>query len=317
MFKRLFKPNPFVQFTPYRCFKSVHSSFGVLTSASLLSFSLERMCSRNDNSVQCAPLPNKNFSTENRFESVRKIGKNAFEGAEISLFQYKICPFCNKVKAVMDYLGVQYRTVEVNPLTKKEIKFSKDYQKVPVVLIGQDCLKDSHSIINSMVERIKMENLSKSDIFDDFVSENAIKWAKFADDKLAILLYPNITRSFGESLQAFSYIKKVDSFNSFEKYSNLMIGSFAMWMAQGKIKKKYGIKDERESLQKAISLWTNEIKGRQFLGQNEPNLGDLCIFGCLRAIEGLDAFDDIMRDNVELDKWYKRVVKVLEYEPII
>eukprot|EP00612_Vaucheria_litorea_P003690 CAMPEP_0171469240 /NCGR_PEP_ID=MMETSP0945-20130129/11169_1 /TAXON_ID=109269 /ORGANISM="Vaucheria litorea, Strain CCMP2940" /LENGTH=204 /DNA_ID=CAMNT_0011998351 /DNA_START=497 /DNA_END=1111 /DNA_ORIENTATION=+ len=159
-----------------------------------------------------------------------------------------------------------------------------------------------------------MENLSKSDIFDDFVSENAIKWAKFADDKLAILLYPNITRSFGESLQAFSYIKKVDSFNSFEKYSNLMIGSFAMWMAQGKIKKKYGIKDERESLQKAISLWTNEIKGRQFLGQNEPNLGDLCIFGCLRAIEGLDAFDDIMRDNVELDKWYKRVVKVLEYD---
>jgi Glutaredoxin len=54
--------------------------------------------------------------------------------ADIMVYQYKICPFCNKLKAVMDYLGVPYQTTEVNPLTKKEIKFSKDYKKVTTVL---------------------------------------------------------------------------------------------------------------------------------------------------------------------------------------
>jgi len=30
----------------------------------------------------------------------------------------------------MDYAGIAYRTVEVDPLFKEEIKFSKDYKKV-------------------------------------------------------------------------------------------------------------------------------------------------------------------------------------------
>jgi Glutaredoxin len=55
--------------------------------------------------------------------------------ADIMVYQYKICPFCNKLKAVMDYLGVPYQTTEVNPLTKKEIKFSNDYKKVLTAII--------------------------------------------------------------------------------------------------------------------------------------------------------------------------------------
>ncbi|CAN0539590.1 unnamed protein product, partial [Scytosiphon promiscuus] len=29
------------------------------------------------------------------------------------VYQYKICPFCNKLKAVMDYLGIPYKVTEV------------------------------------------------------------------------------------------------------------------------------------------------------------------------------------------------------------
>ena len=50
--------------------------------------------------------------------------------SDIMVYQYKICPFCNKLKAIMDYLGIPYSVTEVNPLTKKEIKFSQDYKKV-------------------------------------------------------------------------------------------------------------------------------------------------------------------------------------------
>ena len=50
----------------------------------------------------------------------------------VTLYQYQNCPFCGKVRAFLDYYGVDYTIVEVNPLWKKEISFSK-YRKVPFI----------------------------------------------------------------------------------------------------------------------------------------------------------------------------------------
>ena len=52
---------------------------------------------------------------------------------QITLYQYASCPFCNKVRAFLDYYGVDYTIVEVDPLFKEEIKFS-EYRKVPIVV---------------------------------------------------------------------------------------------------------------------------------------------------------------------------------------
>jgi hypothetical protein len=41
----------------------------------------------------------------------------------VTLYQYQICPFCNTAKAVLAYANVPYETVEVNPLTKAELKW--------------------------------------------------------------------------------------------------------------------------------------------------------------------------------------------------
>ena len=52
----------------------------------------------------------------------------------MTLYQYDVCPFCNKVKAALDFHGIPYDVVEVNPLTKSELKFS-EYKKVPVLVV--------------------------------------------------------------------------------------------------------------------------------------------------------------------------------------
>ena len=49
-----------------------------------------------------------------------------------TLYQYATCPFCCKVKTFLEYYGIEYEIVEVNPLFRKEIKFS-DYRKVPIL----------------------------------------------------------------------------------------------------------------------------------------------------------------------------------------
>ncbi len=53
----------------------------------------------------------------------------------LTLYQYATCPYCCKTRAFLDYYQVPYTVVEVNPLFRKETKFS-EYKKVPFVTGG-------------------------------------------------------------------------------------------------------------------------------------------------------------------------------------
>jgi microsomal prostaglandin-E synthase 2 len=68
------------------------------------------------------------------------------------LYQYEVCPWCNKVKAVLDYYKVPYQVVEVDPLRKSQIKFS-EYKKVPIVVTPSgDQVNDSNEIIRYVTQ---------------------------------------------------------------------------------------------------------------------------------------------------------------------
>lgn len=71
---------------------------------------------------------------------------------DITIYQYKICPYCNRPKTFLDYLNVPYKAVEVNPLTKSQLSFSKEYKKVPVMTMGGDnaVVSDSMKIIDAL-----------------------------------------------------------------------------------------------------------------------------------------------------------------------
>jgi glutaredoxin len=61
-------------------------------------------------------------------------------GLKLTLYQFQTCPFCCKLRSVLDYYGFSYDVIEVNSVTKKQIKWS-DYKKVPILVcegIGQD-----------------------------------------------------------------------------------------------------------------------------------------------------------------------------------
>lgn len=55
-------------------------------------------------------------------------------GLNITLFQYQTCPFCCKVRAFLDFHGISYNVVEVDGVTKKDLKWSKS-KKVPTLLV--------------------------------------------------------------------------------------------------------------------------------------------------------------------------------------
>lgn len=103
----------------------------------------------------------------------------------VVLYQYEPCPYCCKVKAVLDYLRIPYEVVEVNPLTKKETKAFTDHRKVPVCKINGEVVVESSVIISKLRELVHNDD----DNTDGVSLEEEEKWRQWVDKKLVWRVY--------------------------------------------------------------------------------------------------------------------------------
>ncbi|CAI5739575.1 unnamed protein product [Peronospora destructor] len=220
----------------------------------------------------------------------------------VVLYQYEPCPYCCKVKAVLDYLQIPYEVVEVNPVTKKETKEFTDYSKVPVVRIDDEVIVNSSAII-SRLRDLGMSWKSQ----DTEVLEEEQEWCQWVDKQLIVLTPPNIYRTLPEALQAFDYCLTEGKFTPMERRVSKYVGAVVMYLIAKRSKKKYEIDDERRALYSALSNWVDAIGDkRPFLGGNEPNMADLSVFGVVRAMHGLDTYNDIMQET-NIKPWFTRM----------
>ncbi|XP_058780802.1 uncharacterized protein LOC131654896 [Vicia villosa] len=223
--------------------------------------------------------------------------QNRFNPKEVVLFQYEACPFCNKVKAFLDYYDIKYKVVEVNPMNKKEIKWS-DYKKVPIVTVDGEQLVDSSDIIDKLVKRIHPDY--------DLNADEEKKWRGWVDNHLVHVLSPNIYRTVSEALESFDYITTKGNFSLYERLVAKYGGAAAMYFVSKKLKKRHNITDEREALYGAAEQWVDALKGRKFLGDLEPNLADLAVFGVLRPIRHLKSGRDMV-EHTRIGKWFSEM----------
>ncbi|XP_072538146.1 prostaglandin E synthase 2 isoform X2 [Salminus brasiliensis] len=265
------------------------------------------------------------------------------------LYQYKTCPFCSKVRVFLDYHRIPYEIVEVNPVMRQEIKWSA-YKKVPILMVnGTVQLNDSSVIISALMTyliskdmtipqilacypEIKAKNESGKDVtefgnkywvmvndahceqlYPEKDSRNEeIKWRKWADDWLVHLISPNVYRTLGEALASFDYIVHEGKFGRFEGFFAKYVGAAAMWIISKKLRNKHNLQEDvRQDLYKAVNDWVAAVgKKKKFMGGESPNLADLAVFGVLRVMEGLQAFNDMM-ENTKVKHWYGRMEKTL------
>ncbi|KAG9477656.1 hypothetical protein GDO78_012917 [Eleutherodactylus coqui] len=270
---------------------------------------------------------------------------------QLTLYQYKTCPFCSKVRAFLDYHQLPYEVVEVNPVLRKEIKFS-DYRKVPILIANAKTsmqLNDSSVIISAIktflvcrkgLEEIvsyypamKVTNdkgkevteyqnrywlmLTEEETLRLYQSKESqkeeMKWRQWADDWLVHLISPNVYRTPGEALASFDYIVREGNFGSVEGVFAKYIGASAMFFIGKRLKNRHNLQDDvRQDLYKAANTWVAAVgKHRMFLGGSQPNLADLAVYGVLRVMEGLQAFDDMMA-NTKIEPWYQRMTQAIQ-----
>ncbi|KAK4256597.1 hypothetical protein QN277_006301 [Acacia crassicarpa] len=225
---------------------------------------------------------------------------------DVVLYQYEACPFCNKVKAFLDYFDIPYKVVEVNPISKKEIKWS-DYKKVPILMVDGEQLNDSSAIIEKLSQKIRLKEKDDSAIEDD----EETKWRRWVDNHLVHVLSPNIYRNTSEALESFDYITSNGNFGFTERITVKYAGAAAMYFVSKNLKKKYNITDERAALYEAAETWVEALSGREFLGGSKPNLADLAVFGVLRPIRYLRSGKDMV-EHTRIGEWYTRMENNVE-----
>ncbi|KAJ8606379.1 hypothetical protein CTAYLR_009325 [Chrysophaeum taylorii] len=211
----------------------------------------------------------------------------------MTLYAYRICPFCCKVKAAARASRVAIKTVEVNPLTKSQIAFSRDHRKVPIAVFQDGrVLVESDRIVDELVR----------DAEPAFKSDEARHWSRWASQDLALMIYPNITRSFSECRETLAYAD--EAFSPLEAWAVRWIGAAGMSLAHSKVKRKYGIEDERDALRRRLDEWNDQVELGPFrAGHPAPDLGDVAVFGVLGAVAGTRAHAEIMSDYPAIAAW--------------
>ncbi|XP_026826171.1 prostaglandin E synthase 2 [Ooceraea biroi] len=173
-------------------------------------------------------------------------------GLKLTLFQYQTCPFCCKVRVFLDYYGISYDVVEVDPVLRKEIGWSS-YKKVPILLTRVEeeyrPLNDSTMIISLLASYLrdssyKIEELAEYypsvGIHDDkgkfkyeiinkyflmnkqFPKDRTMDnlneeryWRKWADETFVHMLSPNVYRTLDESYRTFNWFSEVGKWDEY------------------------------------------------------------------------------------------------------
>ncbi|KRZ76696.1 Epoxide hydrolase 1, partial [Trichinella papuae] len=200
-------------------------------------------------SLQQTPAKQLNFWTRGveqkipALQATRKISSETdCSNLNLRLYQYQNCPFCCKVRSYLDYYGYSYELVEVNPITRKEIKFS-EYKKVPILVCGKDDpvqINDSSVIISFLQSYMLNPNADLHTILSAYPS-SLIK----GDDKKMQLVSPNkyflmipekqqhvnekILETMKESLKAFQWFSDVsdwrNTFHTWERLTAVYLGA--------------------------------------------------------------------------------------------
>jgi microsomal prostaglandin-E synthase 2 len=225
---------------------------------------------------------------------------------KITIYQYEACPFCNKVKAYLEYRKIPYTTIEVNPFTKKELSFSKAYKKVPVAIIDGEQVNNSFDIIESIEQKTTNQT----------VTEATKKWNSFIDTKLAVTLLPNLYKSYGQAVEAFDYISRVPGWSFINRLWLKYFGAFFMWGMRNRLMRKYNLKagDPRVSLYELIKEFETELGAKPFLEGDLMTTSDVIVFGGFRTVVRYQTGRDIFVFSPKTQEWYQRVEKAIQQQ---
>lgn len=211
----------------------------------------------------------------------------------ITLYQFKSCPFCSKVRALLNFTQQPYEVVDVSPRGMKELDFT-DHKKVPVLRDDDKVIVESAAIIEYI-----NENYAKLAI-----TEDDKKWTDWLDNKLVHYLPPLIHPDFKTSRRN---ISKVSGISGLKGFFVSMAGALIMPKVARKMKEKHNINNPKSEYLEGIDHWVNDgLQGKTFYGGDKPSFVDCSVFGVLSSGHELGTVKMAMDHNKDFALWYDK-----------
>lgn len=220
-----------------------------------------------------------------------------------SLHLLYTCPFCWKVRGLIEHLGMDVDYIGVNGMKiKKSVAFAGDWGKVPVFTDEQG----EHVVNSTPILRHIDAVYNDGKMAAQGDSSRQDTWMKWTDAKLSKATVPILYGTLGSALKTTTRIAKLEDFGFISKRLYAWAGFPIMW---GIIAKKRVKKDGRKPKQlwhDLLTEFTTAHEGQPFFGGASPDLVDFSAFGYMRSISPFPQFN-LLTDHEAGMAWYKRM----------
>lgn len=213
------------------------------------------------------------------------------------------CPFCWKVRGLIEYIGLDVDYVSVNGMKiKKDVAFAGDWGKVPVFT---DESGNHHVDSTPLLKHIdNAYNEGRMSKMGDTGRQE--KWLDWTDTKMSKATVPILYGTLGSALKTTTRISKLEKFGFFSKRLYAWVGFPIMWGIIAKKRVKNDGRKPKQLWHDLLTEFTDGHDGKPFFGGEKPDLVDFSAFGYMRSISPFPQFA-LLTDHEAGMAWYNRM----------
>ena len=240
---------------------------------------------------------------KNRLETERAAPSTM--AARLHLLQ--TCPFCWKVRTMVDHLSLDVEMVQINPLrTKKDLAFAGDWGKVPVWTE-----EDGSVVVDSTPIMLHLDRTRNEGRLHDPSDQRQQEWLEWVDSHLSKATVPLLYGSLGAALKTTVRVSRMERFGFFSRRLYAWAGFPVMWGFIARRRVKRDGRTPKALWHDLLTEFTGAFDGAPYFGGETPNLVDLAAYGYMRSTADYPQFQQL-RDHTEGMAWFTSMGKRLE-----
>lgn len=223
-----------------------------------------------------------------------------------TLYQFALCPFCNKVRTGLQIKGIPFDEVEVSPRSKVELPpLPEDApKKVPVLTYDGEVVWDSTRILAFLDE--KYPDTQRFTPTDEAKRERSAAIEEWVDESMIQSLPTVLYGTWREAAQASKIIAKSSRFSAGAGMMVKVGGPMIMHAVAKRILKRNGKTDAHGWVSENLDHFESELGEQTFVCGDELSVGDVAMHGALTCIKLFPVFEDVI-SRPRLYSWYQRV----------
>jgi len=213
------------------------------------------------------------------------------------------CPFCWKVRGLIEHLDLDVEYVGVNGMKiRKEVAFAGDWGKVPVFTDENG----AHHVDSTPLLRHIDATYNGGKLAAIGDGERQATWMEWVDTHLSKATVPILYGSLGSALKTTTRISKIETFGFFSKRLYAWAGFPIMWGIIARKRVKSDGRRPKQLWHDLLGEFTDAHNGEPFFGGQQPDLVDFAAFGYMRSVSPFPQFS-LLSDHAAGMAWYRRM----------